>query len=72
LFEGGEAEAEVGDGAVKGYGGEVTHRGDFGAESLADFALESVDLGVAEEAEVKGEVLADEESSNDSDSAGLC
>jgi hypothetical protein len=42
------------------------------SERSANLVLESVKLGVAEEAELKGEVLADEESSDDSDSAGLC
>jgi hypothetical protein len=70
-FAGGEAEAEVGGGAVEGCAGEATHRGDGGAEHPADLALESVEFGVAEEPEAKGEVLADEESSDDSDSAEL-
>jgi hypothetical protein len=34
-------------------------------------AVESVELGVAEEAELEGEVFADEESTDDPDSAGL-
>jgi hypothetical protein len=47
-FEGGEAVAEVGCGVVEGSLGEVTHRGDGGAESPADLALEGVKLGVAD------------------------
>jgi hypothetical protein len=34
-------------------------------------AVEGVQLGVAEEAELKGEALADEEAYSDSDYAGL-
>jgi hypothetical protein len=58
-FEGGEAVSEVCGRAVEGGAGEVTHRGDGGAERPADLALEDVQLGVAEEAELKGEVFAD-------------
>jgi hypothetical protein len=50
-FEGGEAAAEVGGRAVEGDAGEVTHRGDGGAECSADLSFEGVQLGVAEEAE---------------------
>jgi hypothetical protein len=71
-FDGGEAVAKVGCGAVNGCAGEVTCRGDGGAECPADLALEGVELGVVEEAERESEVLTDEESSNDADSAGLC
>jgi hypothetical protein len=35
-------------------------------------AVEGVELGIAEEAELEGEVLADEETADDSYSAGLC
>jgi hypothetical protein len=58
-FEGGKAVAEVGGWAVEGCAGEVAHRGDGGAECSADLAFEGVQLGVAEEAELEGEVLAD-------------
>jgi hypothetical protein len=59
-FKGGEAVAEVGGRAVEGNAGEVTHRGDGGAECSAALAVEDVQLCVAEEAELEGEVLADE------------
>jgi hypothetical protein len=71
-FEGGKAVAEVGGEAVEGCAGEVTHRGDDGAECPADLSVEDVELGIAEEAELKEEVLADEEAADDSYSAGLC
>jgi hypothetical protein len=71
-FEGGEAVSEDGCGAVEGCVGDVTHRGNGGAECPADLALEGVERGVAEETEMEKEVLADEESSNEADSAGLC
>jgi hypothetical protein len=71
-FEGGEAVAEVGCGAVTGCSREFTHRGDGGAEWPAGLALDGVEIGIAEETELEGEVLADEASSNDTDSAGLC
>jgi hypothetical protein len=71
-FEGGKAVPEVGCGAVEGGAGEVTHRGAGGVECPADLALEDVELGVAEEAEQEGEVLADEESADDAYSMGLC
>jgi hypothetical protein len=61
-FEGGEAVAEVGRGAVEGCAEEVTHRGDGGAKSPADFALEDVELRVAASAELEGEKLAYDES----------
>jgi hypothetical protein len=35
-------------------------------------ALEDVEMGIAEEAELEGEVLADEESSDDAYFARLC
>jgi hypothetical protein len=70
--KGGEAVAEVGCGAVEGCAGEVTHRGDGGAECPADLALEGVELEIAEHTQLEGGVLAYEESSNDADSAGLC
>jgi hypothetical protein len=35
-------------------------------------ALEGVELEIAEEAELEGEVFADKEASNDAESAGLC
>jgi hypothetical protein len=63
-FKGGEAIAEVGSGAVKRCAGKVTHRRDGGAECPADLALEGVEL--------ESEMLADVESSNDTDSARLC
>jgi hypothetical protein len=43
-FKGGKAVYEVGCGAVEGGAGEVTHRGDCGAECPADLALEDVKL----------------------------
>jgi hypothetical protein len=57
-FEGGEAVAKVGGWAVEGCAGEVAHRGDGGVECSADLAFEGVQLEVAEEAELEGEVLA--------------
>jgi hypothetical protein len=39
---------------------------------LCIFPFHDVQLGIAEEAELEGEVLADEEASDDADSAGLC
>jgi hypothetical protein len=59
-------------GAVEGCAEEITHRGDGGAKCPVDLALEDVELGSAEEAELEGDVLADEESSDDAYSAGLC
>jgi hypothetical protein len=70
-FEGGEAVAEVGCGAVEGCAGEVAHRGHGGAECPADLAFR-LELGVAKEAELKGEVLAYEEAADDSYFAGSC
>jgi hypothetical protein len=67
-----KAVAEVGCWAVEGFTGEVTHRGDGGAECPADLSLKGVELGVAEETEQEGEVLTDEQSSNDVNSAGFC
>jgi hypothetical protein len=52
-FEGGDAVAEVGCGAVEGCVGEVMHRGDGGANCPADLALEDIEQGVAEEAELE-------------------
>jgi hypothetical protein len=57
---------------VEGCALEATHRRDSGAESPADLALEGVELGVAEETELEGEMLANENSSYDTDSAVLC
>jgi hypothetical protein len=71
-FGGGEAVAEVGCEAVEVCAGEVTHREDGGAEDPADLALDSVQMGVAKQTKLDGEVLANEESSNDADSVGLC
>jgi hypothetical protein len=70
-YEGVETVAEVGCGAVEGCAGEVTHRGDGGAECPADLALEDVELGFTEEAELEGEVRADDESSDYAYSAGV-
>jgi hypothetical protein len=56
---------------MEGYAGKVTYRWDSGAERFAYLAFESVELGVAEEAGLEGEVFADEEASHDSDSTGL-
>jgi hypothetical protein len=70
-FEGAEAIAEVSGGAVEGRAGEITHRGDGGAECPADLAFKDVELGIAEEAELEGEVLANEEAEEDAYSAGL-
>jgi hypothetical protein len=58
-FEGWEAVAEVGGWAVEGCAMQVAHRGDGGVECSEDLAFEGVQLGVAEEAELQGEVLAD-------------
>ena len=71
-FEGGGAVAEVGGRAMEGGAGKVTYRGDGGAECVADLSFERVELGVGEEAELEGEMLSDEESTDDPDSAGLC
>jgi hypothetical protein len=57
---------------VEGCAGEVTHRRDGVAECPADLALEGVEQGVVENTDDEDEVLANEESSNDADSAGLC
>jgi hypothetical protein len=57
---------------VEGVAGEVTYRGDGGAECAADLSFEGVELGVSEEAELEGEVLADKESAEDPYFAGLC
>jgi hypothetical protein len=70
-FKGGEAVAEVGGWAVEGRARKVTHRRDGGAEGSVDLPFEGVQLGVAEEAELEGEVLADEEAPDDAYSAGL-
>jgi hypothetical protein len=45
--------------------GGVTHRGDSGIECPADLALEDVELGIAKEAELEGEVFPDEGFSDD-------
>jgi hypothetical protein len=71
-LEGGESVSEVGGRAVKGGAGEVTYRGDGGAECAANLSFEGVELRVGEEAELEGEVFSDEEPPDDSDSAGLC
>jgi hypothetical protein len=71
-FEGGEAVAEVGGGALEGCAGEIAHRGDGRAECPTDLSFEVVQLGVAKEAELMGEVLADEDAADDAYSAGLC
>jgi uncharacterized metal-binding protein len=71
VFEGGEAVADVGSGAVDGCAGEVVHRGDGRAECQADLALEGVELGIAKEADLEGEELPNEKSSDDSYSVGL-
>jgi hypothetical protein len=57
---------------VEGVAGEVTYRGDGGAECAAYLAFEGVELGVGEKAELEGEVFADEESTDDPDSEGFC
>jgi hypothetical protein len=46
----GEAVAGVGGGAMEGCAGEVTHRGDGGAECPVDLPFKDVQLGIAEEA----------------------
>jgi hypothetical protein len=51
-LKGGEAISEVRGRAVEGGAREVTHRGDGGAECSADLAIEDIQLGVAEEAEL--------------------
>jgi hypothetical protein len=61
----------VNGGAVEGYAVEVTCRGDGGAEGSADLCVHDVQMGVAEEVELEGEVLADEETADDAYSAGL-
>jgi hypothetical protein len=71
-FEGGETVAKVGCGPVEGCAREVWHRRDGGAKSPVELALEGVQMGIAEETELEGEVRANKESSNDADSAGLC
>jgi hypothetical protein len=71
-LEGGEAVTEVGCGAGEGGAGEITHRGVGRAECPADLVLNDVELGIAEEAELQGEVLPNEESSDNAYSAGLC
>jgi hypothetical protein len=58
-FEGGEAVSKVGGGPMEGGAGEVTYRGDGGAESSAYLTFEGVQLGVADEAERECEVFAD-------------
>jgi hypothetical protein len=71
-FERGEAVAEVGGWAVEGCAGEVTHRGDGGAECSVYLSFEGVQLGVAREAKLEGEVLDNEEAADDTYSAGFC
>jgi hypothetical protein len=72
-FDEREVVNEFGGGAVEGNAGEVAYRWDLGAERSADLAFESVvELRVTDEAEVDGEVLADEKSSDGADYAGLC
>jgi hypothetical protein len=71
-FEGGETVAEIGCGAVKGCAAEDTHRGDGGAERHADLALEGIEMGVTEKAELEGKVFADEVSSKGAEIGGLC
>jgi hypothetical protein len=72
-FEGAwEAVAEIGGLLVEGCAGEVAHRGDGGAECPAILSVEDVQLRIAENAELKGELLADEEVADDAHSAGLC
>mgnify|MGYP003688155231 CR=1 FL=1 len=44
---------------MEGGAGEVTYRGDGGAEGAADLAFEGVLLGVAEEAELEGKVFSE-------------
>jgi hypothetical protein len=70
-FERGEAVAEIESGAVEGCAGEVTHRGDGRVECPAYLTLEDVELGIAEEAELEGEVLPNEESLDNAYSVGL-
>jgi hypothetical protein len=70
-FEGGETVAEVCGRAVEGGAGEVTHRGDGGAECAAYLPFDGVELGVGEAAELEGEVFADKEPTDDPDSAGF-
>jgi hypothetical protein len=60
-FERGKAVPEVRCVVVEGCAREVMHRGDGGAECATDLAVEDVELGVAEEAELEGKVLADDE-----------
>jgi hypothetical protein len=56
---------------VEGGAGEVTYRGDGGAECAAYLSFQSVELGVGEEAVLEGEVFADKEATDDPDSAGF-
>jgi hypothetical protein len=56
---------------MEGGAGKVTYGGDGGAECAADLPFESAELGIGEEAELEGEMFADEESTDDPDSAGL-
>jgi uncharacterized phosphosugar-binding protein len=71
-FEGGETITEFGCGAVEGCTREVTYRGGGRAECPAELALEDVELGIVEEAGLEGEMLPNDESSDDADSVGLC
>jgi hypothetical protein len=56
---------------VKGCAGEITFLCDSEAERSPDLTLEGAELGVAEETELEGEVLTNEEASGDLDFAGL-
>jgi hypothetical protein len=56
-FEGGEAVTEVGCGAMEGSAVEVTHRVDGKAECPAYLVLEDVEVVIAKEAEMEGEVF---------------
>jgi hypothetical protein len=69
-FEGGKAVAEVRGGAVEGCGrGHAPRRRRSGG--LSRLSVQDVQSGVAEEAELGGEVLGDEETADDSYFAGL-
>jgi hypothetical protein len=54
-----------------GCAGEIAHRLDSGAERYADLVFENVVLEFAEEAELEGDVFADEEFLDDAESARL-
>ena len=56
---------------MEGGAGEVTYRGDGGAECAAYLAFHGVELGVGEKAELEREVFTDNEATDHPDFAGL-